>query len=118
MLARMNERAWFPSVDHVVDGRYELRELLGVRGHVALYRAHHTVLDRELLFRALAGTESNSRHLLSDAANFSYEPVPTEPDLVDVGRTAGPLLYHAFEWRDGYDWRTLLGERLPGCGQA
>jgi len=117
----------------VLDGRYQLKEILGSGGMATVWRAHDRILHRTVALKILdqsAATDHALGHRMLDEALAAA--AITHPHLVDVydyGETSGPagepLPFVVMEYLTG---RTLAdpgvlrslspGEAITICGQV
>jgi serine/threonine kinase PknH len=103
-------------VDEVVFGRYRLLSLIGAGGMGKVYKAHDTVIDRDVAIKVLPpelGTEAGYRERFRREAHIAARL--TEPHIIPI-HDAGEIddrLYLVMPIIDGIDVHTLLQRDGP-----
>lgn len=100
-------------VGQIIDGRYELRELLGRGGMGCVYRAEHRAIRKPVALKLLAPIGGEMTEV--DRARFEREAFATgrlkHPNCVaitDFGRLKDGTLYFAMELLEGRSLSDLL----------
>jgi serine/threonine-protein kinase len=97
-----------------VDGRFEVRALIGTGGMGAVYRAHQLSMDRDValkvLRRDLAGDEQAVRRFFREARAVSRLRNPHTITVFDFGQASDGLLYIAMELLAGRPLGRILDE--------
>ena len=106
-------------VGRVVDGRFEVKRLLGRGGMGSVYLAHQRSVDRlvalKVLKRDLADDEAQVKRFILEARAASRLASPHTITIHDFGKTDDGLLYIAMEHLKGRTLRDRLEAegRLP-----
>ncbi|MFK7990100.1 MAG: serine/threonine-protein kinase [Sandaracinaceae bacterium] len=99
----------------VLDGRYELRSLLGVGMTGAVYEALHRYTQRsvalKVMHQQLIGDDTAVARFLREAKAVSSIGHPAIVDVMDAGRTQDRLPYVVLELLRGRSMGALLRER-------
>ena len=101
-----------PLIGRVIDGRYEIRKLLGEGGMGSVYLANQRVIDRKvclkLLKKELLSDATVVKRFLLEAKAASRLTNPHTITIHDFGKTKDRLLYIAMEYLKGQSLREKL----------
>ena len=100
-------------VGTVVHGRYRIDALLGVGGMGAVFRAHHTGLDRDVAIKILhpdiARDPSIGKRFEREATSASRLDHPNCVRVTDFGTTEAGITYLVMEMLEGSELADKLG---------
>lgn len=100
----------------VVDGKYEVAELIGQGGMGSVYRATQLNLGREVALKVLSAALSTNdlgrRRFEREARVAATLSHPVAVQIYDVG-TSGPFVYIAMELLEGAPLRDFMQDGVP-----
>ena len=106
----------------ILDGRYELRELLGTGAHAHVWRAYHMKLDRDVAIKVLrtdafrddpARLENLTRRFEREARLIAQLRDPHTITMYDYGIVDGALPYMVVEYIRGVSLKEVIREGEP-----
>jgi serine/threonine protein kinase len=101
-------------VGQVLDGHYRLDRLLGAGGMGAVYKAHHTELQRDVAIKILhpdiGGDQSISKRFDREAQSASRLDHPNCVRVTDFGTTSEGVKYLVMELLEGEELGARLGK--------
>jgi serine/threonine protein kinase len=104
-------------IGSVIDGRYEVLELVGEGGMGVVYRARQTSIDRIVAIKMLSGELAPDRGWVqrfeSEARACSRLQHPNTIRMFDFGQTRDGQLFMAMEYLDGISLRQVIAGQAP-----
>jgi serine/threonine protein kinase len=104
-------------IGSVIDGRYEVLELVGEGGMGVVYRARQTSIDRIVAIKMLSGELAPDRGWVqrfeSEARACSRLQHPNTIRMFDFGQTSDGDLFMAMEYLDGISLRQVITGQAP-----
>jgi len=106
-----------PLTGRLVDGRYQILELIGEGGMGAVYRAIHQRMDKELAFKVLlpeyTAMEGLARRFQQEAQSASRLDHRGIIQVFDFGQTDDGLLYLVMAYLRGRSLTDLISKEAP-----
>jgi serine/threonine-protein kinase len=104
-------------IGSVIDGRFEVLQLIGEGGMGVVYRARQTSIDRIVAIKMLSGELAADRGWVqrfeSEARACSSLQHPNTIRMFDFGQTRDGQLFMAMEYLDGVSLRQVITEQAP-----
>jgi len=101
----------------VIDGKYEILELLGVGGMGTVYRAHHKFIHKDLALKMLNPQLSSAEQVVQrferEAMASARIEHPNVCQVTDSGRTPEGQLYIVMELLEGSSLQKIVSEEAP-----
>ncbi|MCA9643948.1 MAG: protein kinase, partial [Myxococcales bacterium] len=115
------DRSGDPLIGSVVDGRYEVLDVLGEGGMGTVYRVRHTTLGRafalKVLRKDLAGDRELAARFIQEAKAAASVSHPSVVQITDFGALDGEQPYFVMEMLEGQSlgWLIQHGGAIPAA---
>jgi eukaryotic-like serine/threonine-protein kinase len=101
----------------VIDGRYEILQVIGEGGMGVVYRARQTSIDRMVAVKMLSSDLAKDRNWVqrfyNEAKACSRLHHPNTIKIFDFGQTRDGRLFMAMEFLDGLSLRQVISQQAP-----
>ncbi len=106
-----------PLTGRLIDGRYQILELIGEGGMGAVYRAMHTLMNKELAVKVLlpeyTAMEGLAKRFQQEAQSSSRLDHPGIIQVFDFGQTDDKLLYLVMAYLRGRSLSEVMLDESP-----
>jgi|GEM_PF-3023512 len=101
----------------VIDGKYEILEVVGRGGMGIVYKAHHKFINKDVAIKLLNSQLCNSPQVVTrfqrEAMASARIEHPNVCQVTDSGRTPDGTLYIVMELLQGRPLQDIIGEEAP-----